>query len=36
MVTTSGRQLLWSPRILGVVVSLFIGLFALDAFSQGK
>jgi CHASE2 domain-containing sensor protein len=28
--------LLWSPRILGVGVCLFLGLFALDAFSQGK
>jgi len=36
MTTTSGRLLLWSPRILGIVVSLFIGLFALDAFSQGR
>jgi len=36
MTTTSGRLLLWSPRILGIVVSLFVGLFALDAFSQGK
>jgi hypothetical protein len=36
MTTTSGRLLLWSPRILGILVSLFIGLFALDAFSQGK
>src|SRR5688572_27011201 len=36
MVTTSRRLLLWSPRILGILVSLFIGLFALDAFSQGK
>lgn len=36
MATTSGRLLLWSPRILGILVSLFIGLFALDAFSQGK
>jgi CHASE2 domain-containing sensor protein len=30
------KLLLWSPRILGVGVSLFLGLFALDAFSQGK
>lgn len=36
MTTTSGRLLLWSPRILGILVSLFIGLFALDAFSQGQ
>jgi len=30
------KLLLWSPRILGVGVSLFVGLFALDAFSEGK
>lgn len=36
MSTTSGRLLLWSPRILGVAVTLFIGMFALDAFSEGK
>jgi hypothetical protein len=36
MATTSGRLLLWSPRILGIAVSLFVGLFALDAFSQGR
>jgi hypothetical protein len=34
--TTSGRLLLWSPRILGILVSMFIGMFALDAFSEGK
>jgi hypothetical protein len=36
MATTSGRLLLWSPRILGILVSLFIGMFALDAFGGGK
>jgi F0F1-type ATP synthase assembly protein I len=36
MATTSGRLLLWSPRILGILVSMFIGMFALDAFSEGK
>jgi hypothetical protein len=36
MTTIPRRLLLWSPRILGILVSLFIGLFALDAFSQGK
>ena len=35
MATTSGRLLLWSPRILGILVSLFIGMFALDAFTHG-
>jgi hypothetical protein len=36
MAITSGRLLLWSPRILGILASVFIGLFALDAFSPGK
>ena len=26
----------WSPRIAGILVSLFIGMFALDAFSEEK
>ena len=28
--------LVWSPRIAGTLVSLFIGMFALDAFNEGK
>ena len=36
MTATSGRLLVWSPRIVGIMVSLFIGMFALDAFSEGK
>ena len=36
MATTSGRLLLWSPRILGVLVTVFIGMFALDAFGHGR
>jgi hypothetical protein len=32
---TSGLWL-WSPRVLGVLTGLFIGMFALDAFSAGK
>jgi len=32
----SDRLLLWSPRALGIVVSLFIGVFALDAFNPAK
>jgi len=35
METTSARLLLWIPRMLGVLVSVFIGMFALDAFSGG-
>ena len=36
MTTTHCRLLLWSPRILGVLVGLFSGLFALDAFGHEK
>ena len=36
METTSRRLLLWTPRILGILVSLFIALFALDAFSANR
>ena len=36
MTTTADWLLLWSPRVLGILVSLFIGVFALDAFSAGK
>jgi hypothetical protein len=32
----AGRLLLWTPRILGSLVSVFIGLFALDAFSHAR
>ena len=31
-----GRWLLWTPRIVAIAVTLFIGMFALDAFSEGK
>ena len=31
MTETSRRLLLWAPRIAGIVVCLFLGLFALDA-----
>jgi hypothetical protein len=36
MTTIFARLLLWSPRLLGVLVSLFVGLFAIDAFGRGK
>ena len=36
MTTTSDGLLVWSPRILGILVSLFIAVFALDVFSEGK
>lgn len=32
---TKERFLLWNARILGIAVSLFLGLFALDAFEPG-
>jgi hypothetical protein len=36
MAARSARLLLWSPRVLGILVSLYLGIFALDAFSEGK
>ena len=36
MAITTARLLLWSPRIVGILVSLFISMFALDAFSEAK
>lgn len=36
MTRTSDRLLLWAPRVLGVLTCLFLGLFALDVFSEGK
>ena len=34
--TRKDLLLLWSPRILGIAVSVFLSLFALDAFERGK
>jgi hypothetical protein len=36
MTKRSGKLLLWSPRIFGILVCLFLSLFALDAFGGGK
>ncbi len=36
MTTTSAGVLLWAPRVLGVLVCIFLSLFALDAFKDGK
>ena len=36
MTITPARVLLWSPRVLGILVCLFLGLFALDSFSEGR
>jgi hypothetical protein len=33
MTRSSARLLLWAPRVLGIATCLFVGLFALDAFS---
>ena len=33
--TATGRALVWAPRILGIAVALFIGVFALDALGEG-
>lgn len=30
------RLLLWTPRVLGILVALFIGIFALDVFTEGR
>ena len=35
MTRTIAQLLLWLPRILGIAVALFLGAFALDAFSGG-
>jgi hypothetical protein len=32
----SKALVLWIPRVLGILVSVFLGAFALDAFSAGK
>jgi hypothetical protein len=34
--TTSARLLLWSPRVLGILLSAFLAMFALDVFNEGK
>ena len=36
MTITSERLLLWIPRVLGILVCLFLSLFALDAFSDAR
>jgi hypothetical protein len=36
MTKRSGKLLLWTPRILGILVCLYLSLFALDAFGGGK
>ena len=36
MAMQSARLLVWSPRILGILVSVYIGAFALDAFGENR
>ena len=36
MTSRSSKLLQWSPRILGVLVSLFLGVFSLDAFGPDR
>jgi len=36
MTSRSGKLLRWSPRIFGILVCLFLGLFSLDAFEGEK
>jgi len=36
MTSAVRKLMLWSPRILGILVALFLGVFALDAFGEGK
>ena len=33
---TSMKMVVWGPRVLGVAVSAFLALFALDAFEEGR
>lgn len=35
MTSSPRKLLLWSPRILGILVAVFLGVFALDAFDEG-
>lgn len=35
MTSSARKLLLWSPRILGILVAVFLGVFALDAFGEG-
>jgi hypothetical protein len=36
MAPTTARVVYWSARLVGMATCLFIGMFALDAFSEGK
>jgi len=36
MASASRRVLVWSPRILGILVAVFFMIFSLDVFGEGK
>ena len=36
MTASAGRALFWSPRALSIALAVFISLFALDAFVEGR
>ena len=36
MTKAACRLLLWTTRVLGILVALFIGMFALDVFTEGR
>ena len=36
MGSRGGRILLWIPRVLGILVALFLAVFALDVFGEGR
>ena len=36
MTRRTKRWLFWAPRVLGVLFALFVGMFALDVFSEGR
>ena len=35
MTTSTSSWLLWTPRVLGVAIALFLAVFALDSFERG-
>jgi hypothetical protein len=36
MTRASQQLLFWTPRIIGILLALFVSVFALDVFSEGK
>jgi hypothetical protein len=36
MTKAACRLLLWTPRVLGILVALFVGIFALDVFGENR